>query len=265
MGADSTTSLTFEKGFWWDAHCHLADPAIQDYLPGIIERSQRAGVRGWVIGGVSPTDWLIQEKIKALYGPWVLTSVGLHPWWVSQTSKSEVETALTVLDETAPKAAAIGEVGLDRSSRYDGTQARAQQKFAVEHALQMSKKADKPLILHVVQAHSQMIELLDRWGPFPRGGMVHGFTGSPEIAQEYLKRGFLISIGKGILKPGYVQLKKTAVELREDQITLETDSSEPAELIAVAEALAALRGCSQSDLLKRTSLNLSRIFEIKGT
>jgi TatD DNase family protein len=183
---------------------------------------------------------------------------------VSQASKSEVDTGLRVLAELAPKAAAIGEIGLDRSSRYDGTQARVQQKLAVEQALLMSKKADKPLILHVVQALSQMIDLLDRWGPFPRGGMVHGFTGSPEIAQEYLKRGFLISIGKGILKLGYIQLKKTALQLREDQILLETDSAEPAELIAVAEALAELRGCSQSDLLKRTSLNLSRIFEIQG-
>lgn len=171
---------------------------------------------------------------------------------------------MDVFAKLAPQASGIGEIGLDHSSRYQDPESRRLQSVAIQRALEIVQKIQKPLVLHVVQAHSEMLTLLDQWGPFPRGGMIHGFSGSLEIARAYMKRGFLISIGKGILKPGFVQLKKAAPLLPENKILLETDSHEPATLLTVAEALSVIRKCNAPELLTKTSLNLRRLFEIKG-
>ncbi len=255
------SKLPLSRPFWWDAHCHLVELlGFPEKLDSVLKSSIQSGVQGWVIGGISPQDMLEQGKIRTKYGPNVVTSVGLHPWWVSHQTQEDVIRSLSQFDHLVHQAHAVGEIGLDYSSDFRRPESKAKQLLACEHALKVSHIVSKPLILHVVQAHSDLLALLDRFGSFPKGGMVHGFTGSPEIAQQYIRRGFLISIGTGILKTGYKQLKKTAFQLRDDQFLLETDSLDPAQLLGVAEALADLRKDSRDSVLFSSSRNLCRLF-----
>ena len=260
--------MGLEKDFWYDAHCHLADPELQTELPEIIARSQKAGIRGWVLGGIHPGDWMEQRRIQAAYGSGVIPCLGLHPWWVSRQSVANLSTAIEAFSEWlqkslgSPGAHGIGEIGLDYSHTWNQPEFLELQNLTLNRVLELCRGAQKPLVLHVVQAHPEMLKRLDHWGPFPRGGMVHGFTGSVETAQEYTKRGFMISIGPGILKPGFARLKNAALTLPGDQILIETDSHEPVGLIQVAAALAAIRNDTPKNILEKTSLNLCRLFEI---
>ena len=240
----------------------MADPELQPKLPEILERSIKAGVRGWVLGGVHPGDWEDQKRVQALFGPTVIPCAGLHPWWVSRQSEDGLNQGIESFAQLIQKSPGIGEIGLDFSPNWNTPESVQLQERAIARAFELCRGTQKPLVLHVVQAHSKILALIDRWGPFAKGGIVHGFTGSIEVAREYVKRGFLISIGKGILKLGFTRLKKAAQELDDDQILLETDSHEPAELIEVATALATLRKTDTPQILTKTSLNLCRLFEI---
>ncbi len=209
-----------------------------------------------------PGDWPDQQQLRLAYGASVLRCVGLHPWWVSHQTCSDIQLALEQFAELVPTADGIGEIGLDRCAHFHTPEAQQRQDFAIQGALELSRYAQKPIVLHVVRAHGAILQLLDRWGPFPQGGMVHGFSGSPETAREYLKRGFLISVGLGALKKGYGQLKKTIAILDEAEFLLETDSHEPADLVKVATAVGNLRKTTPEDVLRKSSLNLRRLFEI---
>ena len=74
--------------------------------------------------------------------------------------------------------------------------------------LAITVKRDVPVMLHVREAEADTWQILDAIGLPKRGGVVHCFTGGPREAEEYLRRGLLLSI------PGVVTFKD-AEPLRE--------------------------------------------------
>jgi TatD DNase family protein len=205
----------------------------------------------------------------------VILSFGLHPVWVSQQSPDDLHKAFRLLEETSSQADAIGELGLDFHPRRSPESSQEQQIQFFKKQLLLAKEVSKPLILHVVQAHSQALGLLRESGPFPRGGMVHLFSGSLEIAQEYLRLGFLISLGGNITRQGFQKLQRTLHSVPLDKIVVETDSpdqlpqlpgfeasslNEPAHLIRIADYLAGVRQVDRDELLTQSTNNLRKLF-----
>ena len=250
------TANECSSSFFIDAHCHLADSRYSEaMLEEAIQRSRQVGIQAWVQGGVSPGDWDRQVQIRQRYGTGIVTSYGLHPWWVAESRQEEVEKALDLLGARGGEAQAVGELGLDFMPKYSEIEdARRRQQFAFEAQLEIAKKLNKPLILHIVKAHSEALGILKKRGPFPRGGIVHAFSSSAEIAAEYLTLGFLISIGGAVIRKGYRTLKEALSHLPLEGIVVETDSpdrdmSEPANLIGISKGLAELLGRDYREVL----------------
>ncbi len=259
-------------GNWIDAHCHLADPRLRAELPAVRERSLAAGVTAWVQGGVCPDDWQRQRELRAAWGDGVYPVFGVHPWWVGGAGDAAVTTALRALESALDGASALGELGLDASPRFAAH--RESQLRAFETQLGIGRAAGIPLVLHVVRAHAEALALLRRHGPFRRGGIVHAFSGSAEIGQEYLDLGFALSVGGVVTRPGYTALKKGLPQWPGDRLLVETDCpdqvarlpglapdawSEPAHLPAIAEAIGRLRGEDARSVLDRSRDNLRRL------
>ncbi|NBX68262.1 MAG: TatD family deoxyribonuclease [Proteobacteria bacterium] len=256
---------------WIDAHCHLASDKFKDDLSQVLERSQQVGVTGWVQGGVDPVDWDRQKELKILWGKRFITSFGLHPWWVATASASVLNQGFKQLEESLPQSDALGELGLDFGQKHDFN--RPQQADAFKRQLELAKRYPKPLILHIVKAHPEALDILKSMGPFPKGGIVHSFSGSYEIAQDYSKLGLLISVGGAITQDGYFGLKKAIPLLSLPQIVVETDSpdqvpklkeagerNEPKHLVGIAETIARLKGVTTQDVLDQSTRNLEKLF-----
>jgi TatD DNase family protein len=254
-----------EKIGWIDAHCHLADKRFED-IDGVLERSRKANIIGWIQGGIDPEDWHRQGKLKERFGPHFLTAFGLHPWWVAQATESQITSGLAELQKKLPNADAAGEMGLDLMPKYAGSLATQVRVFQLQW--DMAQKLAKPLIFHIVKGHTEVLKLLEKKGP--QRGIIHSFSGSPEEAKRYCAKGFLISISGVILRQGYEKVKKTVSALPPEQLVLETDSpdqglaevNEPAFLGKVAEAAAALRKTEPEKLLDQSRENLKRVFKI---
>jgi len=166
---------------------------------------------------------------------------------------------------------ALGETGLDYSRRID-PQSRPQQAEAFRAQIQLANRFQLPLILHIVSAHSDALEIL-RTEALPRQpGMVHAFSGSAEIAAQYIDLGFHISFCGTIVDPNRRKLRMAAASVRSDRLLVETDSpdqtpitrrpspNEPAFLIDVINALAEIRGEPAAHVAKTTSENAYRLF-----
>ena len=105
-------------------------------------------------------------------------------------------------------------------------------------------------------------------------GVAHCFSGSQEVAQEYLKLGMFISIGGPITYPNANKLRETIKTVPVESLLLETDCpflapqakrgkrNEPAYLAYPINELAKLYGLSVEDIARITTLNVQRLFGI---
>jgi TatD DNase family protein len=271
-----------------DAHCHLADLRYSDEaLDQVIQRSRSAQVTGWIQGGLHPSDWERQLKIQELYGPSVISSFGLHPWWISDCSEQDLQEGLGQLEKQADQAQAIGETGLDYLSQFKKPEILNRQTRAFHAHLILAKRLNKPLILHIVRAHQDALKILKENAPYPKGGIVHSFSGTMKDAKEYIQLGFFISIAGSVTriegpKNAFKNLKKVITCISLDKIVVETDSpdqlpklpethvqsqgnalNEPANLVGIAQALAEIIGTDYQEILSISTRNIKTLFGMK--
>ncbi|MFH2000989.1 MAG: TatD family hydrolase, partial [Planctomycetota bacterium] len=169
------------------------------------------------------------------------------------------------------KVVGYGEIGLDFFRDWS-PQDRQIATFEVQ--LDMAKKLNKPVVIHLRDAYTQGLDMIERASPLPAGGVVHCFSGSMEDAERTLDLGFHISI------PGTITYKKNSTfrdivrALPEDRILLETDcpflspeplrgrTNEPANIIRTAEKVAEIRGIPLKELARITTTNAIRLFRL---
>ncbi|MEM9493343.1 MAG: TatD family hydrolase, partial [Myxococcota bacterium] len=225
----------------------------------------------WIQGGVGPDDWLRQLDLRARLGDAVRLAFGVHPWWAAAASDDELDRALDQLAGELGRADALGELGLDRHPRWrkrDGALAR--QTRALTAQLELARRVPRPLVLHVVRAHDPVLAELERHAPFPRGGLVHAFTGRLHHARRYIELGFHLSLG-GALAARPERARELA-EIPADRVVIETDApdqaprawqveyNEPAYLLRIAAVLAPVWGLSAADLLDRSHAAVEALF-----
>ena len=144
-------------------------------------------------------------------------SVGLHPWFLNEeTWMDEFEEVKKWSSEQ--NVLAIGEAGLDKVCETD---MELQQKVFAAH-IQWANENRKPLIVHCVRAHAEVMQLLTiNQNNMPV--IFHGFTKSKELALQLTAHGYYLSFGKAIEKSSIAEVM-TAVPKK--QLFLETDKSE---------------------------------------
>jgi TatD DNase family protein len=267
-----------------DAHCHLADLRYEAHagqLDEVLQRSESQGIGMWIQGGVDSADWERQKSLKKKFPKKILTSFGLHPWWVARASESEFLSSLKVLEKELPGADALGEIGLDYGPKIepksaDGAKAfREFQKKAFRDQLELLKIIKKPLVLHIVRAHEDAALILKEYGPFAQEGIVHSFSGNRESARKYLDLGLSLSLSGGITRKGFESLKRAVTYIPIDRLLVETDSpdqaigdqvseektlNEPSALIEIANAVASFRKTTRDEILRESARNALRIF-----
>lgn len=254
------------KQGWSDAHCHLADSAISSELDAILGRSRKVGIDTWVQGGVDRADWARQLELKSRLGDSFVTVFGLHPWRAVELDPTSIDVELDALSQLRTQMVALGETGLDMMPKFASGPALEKQRYAFHRQLVMAKDLGLPLVLHVVRAHGEVLAALKSYGPFPKGGIVHAFSGDSEIARSYRDLNFIVSLGPQLMRPGYKALKAMIPTLPLESFVLETDSpdqaKEPAVVVDVAAAMAVIRGETAEKLLATARENLSRVLGI---
>lgn len=257
----------------FDSHCHLDAEEYDDDRAGVIARAAAAGVREIMIPGYEPREW---ERLAPLCAqhPGLICAVGLHPLYLHELSAPERTRALDALPDWLARtnARAVGECGLDALVARKGGADLATQSAVVEAHLTLARALRLPIILHCVKAHGRLLELIERDGPLPRGGVMHAYGGAPELVARYRKLGLSFSFG-GIVTYENAKRPRTAVcAVPREALLLETDGpsqvpngagrprSEPADVAQVATVVAALRGESRDEVVRTTTDNARRLF-----
>ncbi|MBU3070603.1 TatD family hydrolase [Aestuariicella sp. G3-2] len=263
-----------------DSHCHFDFEVFDDGRSETLQQCAAAGVDGVLIPGTHPGQWASLLALVAQPDlPCKLwAAVGWHPWWVAD-SNADVERE-DHLNEHGFKerlahhlgsssVVAIGECGLDGSLDTPVDK----QLPVFEWQLQLAEAFNLPLILHAHKAHNEVLQQLSRFKP-AAGGVIHGFSGSLELAQQYWRLGFYLGVGGTITYERAKKTRRAIAGMPLDSLLLETDAPDmplsgfqgqpntPLRLPLVAQCLADLKELPLTEIQKQTDQNTRQIFAL---
>lgn len=258
-----------------DAHSHWADLKFKqddESLARHLQACLEKGIDFFLQGGVNPEDWQRQIEIKKKYPENFGLSFGLHPYFVSDHDIDECETALDQLTMLLPQAMALGEAGLDFRPHIM-KESQALQIEMLENQIELAKAFEKPMVLHIVQAHEKAVQVFDLWGAPERTGLVHAFGGSFEVAKPYIDKGFLISVGGAVTFDKNRKLQDCIKKIPLEFLLVESDSPDQApeawqglnqstSIYQIAEKIALIRNISVFDVLEVNTSNFKRLFRL---
>lgn len=147
--------------------------------------------------------------------PSTLFGYGVHPW------SSNVEKELQLSNEviTNKNLIYIGECGLDKLKDAD----LATQTDIFKQHIFASEDLKKPLLIHCVRAFNELMELHKKLKPNQQW-IVHGYTGSPQLAQQLINQGFMLSFGAALLRNNS-KANQSLATIPHQKILLETDDT----------------------------------------
>jgi TatD DNase family protein len=249
-----------------DTHCHLDDPTLLSRLPEVLAAGKAAGVEKYIVPGVAPERWGVIAGLADAHDG-VYPACGLHPMRADRFD----ETLLERLRPFARRGVAIGEIGLD----YLVTGVpRERQQAAFRAQLRLAVEMDLPVLIHCRRAFRDLLGIL---GEEPAGrtvGVMHAFSGSPEIARECINLGFLISIAGTLTYSNAVRPLEIVRQIPLEFLVLETDApdmtpepyrgraNESAFIVGIARKVAEIKGVSLAEVERVTTENAERLFRI---
>ncbi|HLL20759.1 MAG TPA: TatD family hydrolase [Kofleriaceae bacterium] len=248
-----------------DTHCHLDTPAFDDDRDAVIARAVAAGLTGMLVPGIRPRMW---DALRTLCGrhPQLRYAIGIHPQVVPDLAADEQRTDLAAwLADAAGDAVAIGECGLDGSTAH-----RARQEEIFRAHIRAARVVSKPLVVHVLRAHDTASRILREERAHEVGGVMHSYSGSPDLVKVYADLGFAFSFAGPVTYPNARKPVEAARAVPAQLLLAETDApdqsprqgtrSEPAFVAQVVAGLAAARGEPVAEVARRTSENARRVF-----
>lgn len=246
-----------------DTHCHL----FKEYYNNLDELISLLNIYDvcLVINNGCDRKSNIEVLDYATKYESVYAALGIHPESVSAYNDEDIEFIKKHLSN--PKVLAIGEIGLDY--HYEGYDKEKQIEL-FEKQLTLAQEFEMPVIVHSRDATQDAIDTLSK---YKVKGVIHSFSGSLEVAKQYINMGFMLGIN-GVVTFKNCKLIEVIKELGLNNIVLETDSpyltpvphrgtqNHPGHTKDIAQFIADSLNLSYEQVAEITSVNASRIFDI---
>ncbi|KAF6076091.1 TatD DNase domain containing 3 [Phyllostomus discolor] len=216
-----------------DCHCHLSAPDFDRDLDDVLEKAKKANVMALVVVAEHSGEFEKIMQLSERYSGFVLPCLGVHPVQglsprdQRSVTLKDLDVALPIIENYKDRLLAIGEVGLDFSPRFAGTdEQKEEQRQVLIRQVQLAKRLDLPLNVHSRSAGRPTISLLNEQGADKV--LLHAFDGRPSVAMEGVKAGYFFSIPPSVVRSGQFSLfskkQKLVKQLPLTSICLETDS-----------------------------------------
>ena len=199
----------------------------------------------------------------------VYAAVGIHPEDCDGCTDADFDVIRELCRRE--KVVAVGEIGLDYSWKENPPRDFQEQVF--RRQIELALELDLPVIIHDREAHGDSLRIvLDYPG---LRGVFHCFSGSPEMAQELLKRGWYLGFDGPITYKNAKRAPEVAAITPMDRIVIETDAPYMAPvpfrgkrndsrlLPYVVEKLAEWKGVTPEEMTDITWQNGKRLFGLE--
>lgn len=180
-------------------------------------------------------------------------SVGVHP----RSVEDDVDDLLLLARDLShePSVVAIGGCGLDRAIRADWVQ----QIHAFEDQVSLSELACKPMIVHCVRAHADVVTLY-RELQAEQPWIISGFDKGPDTLERIMDAGIYVSFGAAVMKADSPAAQSAAV-VAADRLFLETGYQTEYTIKQIYNQVAQLRGETVEQLCETIQQNFDAMFK----
>lgn len=258
-----------------DSHAHIDGEEFDADRDEVIERARAAGVCAILnIGTGDPHGDSFERAVRLTkqYAD-VYAAIGVHPHDARLFDERAAERLRALIEENN-RIIALGEIGLDY--HYDNSP-REVQREAFAQQLHIARDVKLPVVIHSREAEGDTIEILrTEYGDSVRGGVMHCFSGSLQMAEAALELGFMISFAGNVTFKKAEELREVARRVPLDRMLIETDCpylapvpfrgrrNEPAYVIETARYIANLRqDTDAAQIGEITANNFMRLFNVK--
>lgn len=255
----------------FDTHTHYDDEKFDIDREELLLGMEEAGV-GAIVNMGATMQGAKDSVAMAKQYPFVYAAVGIHPDCAKDLNEAEFEVLRALAKEE--KVVAIGEIGLDYY--WDSTE-RDVQKYWFLRQLALAQELNLPIVIHSRDAAQETYEILkeeyQKKGT-PWQGVIHCFSYSLELAQEFVKMGFFIGIGGVATFKNARKLKEVIAGIPMDFLVLETDcpylAPEPfrgkrnssEKLKYVVSVIAQIKGITEEEVERITWENAKKLYQI---
>lgn len=254
-----------------DTHCHL--DGLGPEVEAMLQRAAAVGVGGFILAGVRPQGWPQQRAFAAAHRGCLWTA-GLHPVAAAEGGAEALDACMAALPgafEGDHPACAVGELGLD--TRFAPKDTLDIQIDAFTAQLRWAVARDAPVVIHLVGpgVFGRALAIFREIGVPSRGGVVHSYSGSADVARQMAALNLHIGIAGGVSRPQNKKLQAVIKALPGERLLIETDApdqpldggpspNEPRCVVQIAEIVAALRGETAEAVLARSDAEAEKIY-----
>lgn len=252
----------------FDTHSHPMDGRFDSDREEVFERMRSTDMLSVCVGSDMPSS---AEAVQlARLEPMFYASVGVHPHDAKDFTEADIPVLTNWLTQEE-KVVALGEIGLDY---YYDLSPRDVQKDVFARQLDLAYELDKPVILHIRDAHGDVIDILRAHRDRLPECVVHCCSASWESAKVYMGLGCMISFAGPVTLKRSVNLHEVAKNMPLERMMIETDSpylapepvrgrrNDPINVAHICRFLAELRGMDPQELCNITRENGKRFYRI---
>jgi len=258
---------------YFETHAHYDDKRYKDDRDDVIKAAYASGVEFILNSGASYNSSVEAVELSKKYN-FVYAGVGVHPHY-SDSLTDEILEKMIKLCENEDRVVAFGEIGLDF---FRNLSPKSVQIHWFERQLEAAREVKLPVIIHSRDSDQAVFDTLKKANMPDYGngkGVVHCYSGSVEMALEYIKMDYFIGIGGVITFSNARKLVEAVDKIPLERILIETDcpylSPEPhrgerndsSNLKFIVEKIAKIKKVTPEEVASKTLENAIRLFNIK--
>ena len=251
----------------FDTHAHYDDSRFDGDRDAVLAALPEAGVELVLDPGCDLPSSRAAAALAERYDH-VYAAAGIHPENCAGFQDADLAALRQLLAQ--PKVAAIGEIGLDYY--WAENPPRDFQQMVFRKQLALAEELDLPVIVHDREAHGDSLSIIRE---FPAvTGVFHCFSGSPEMAEELLKRGWYLGFDGPITYKNARRAPEVAAITPLERMVVETDApylspvpvrgrrNDSRYLPHVIAKLAEWKGVTPEEMTRITCENGKRLFRL---
>ena len=255
------------KPMIFESHAHYDSRKFDEDREELLNSMQENGVGTIINAGATWKSVTTGLELANQY-PFVYAALGLHPDEVGDLNEERFEILKAECQKE--KVVAVGEIGLDYY--WDNESHDIQKKWFIRQ-LELARNLNLPVIIHSRDAAEDTLKIMKEHAQGMRG-VIHCFSYSKEMAEEYVKLGLHIGVGGVVTFKNGKKLKEVVEAIPIERILLETDSPylapEPHRgkrnsslyLPHIAQMIADLKGLTYDEVVAQTEKNGKELFNI---
>lgn len=247
----------------FDTHAHYDDTRFDEDRDELLSSMPEKSVGQIISCGIDIDSSVYTVNLCKKFH-FIRAAIGYHPCNIPDNNNFDYEELYKLAKNK--EVVAIGEIGLDY---YWDTSKKEIQKEFLNKQLDLAKDLDLPVIIHSRDATEDALEIIKKHN---NRGVIHCFSSSAEIAEEYLKLGYYLGIGGPITFKNARKLPEVLKVLPLQRLLLETDApylapepfrgkrNDSSLIIHTAQKIASYYDVSVDEVLNVTYENAVRLF-----